>query len=161
MEARSFCHYSNFLVAEGNDGPAAALSAYDPGESGLLAPGHIIAAGYEEFGWSDSELGDAYRRLEPYQTAMPQEKKGVWTVEWVWTVPPQRRRGLVTALLERVLDKGHQRGFRLAQVTTYIGNTAATLVYEKAGFRIAEEKRHPDFERLMEVPGLVRYERNL
>jgi RimJ/RimL family protein N-acetyltransferase len=60
-----------------------------------------------------------------------------------------------------VLDKGHQRGFRLAQVTTYIGNTAATLVYEKAGFRIAEEKRHPDFERLMEVPGLVRYERNL
>lgn len=161
MEAQSFCCYSNFLVAEGDDGPAAALSAYDPGEPGLLAPGHVIAAAYEEFGWSDAELADAYRRLEPYQTAMPQESRGVWTVEWVWTVPPQRRRGLVIALIERALDKGQQRGFRLAQVTTFIGNTAAALVYEKAGFRIAEEKRHPDFERLMGAPGLVRYERDL
>ena len=161
MEARSFCHYSNFLVAEGDDGPAAALSGYDPGAPGLLAPGHIIAAGFEEFGWSDAELADAYRRLEPYQTGMPDQKRGVWTIEWVWTMPPLRRRGFVSALIERVLDEGQQRGFRLAQITTFIGNTAATLAYEKVGFQIAEEKRHSDFERLTGAPGLVRYEREL
>ena len=161
MEARSFCHYSNFLVVEGDSGPAAALSAYDPGEQGLLAPGHAIAVASEEFGLSDAELADAYHRLEPYQTALPEQKKGVWTIEWVWTVPTMRRRGLVALLIEQILALGQQRGFRLAQVTTFLGNAAAALAYENAGFRIAEEKRHPDFERLVGTPGLVRYERDL
>ncbi len=161
MEARSFCHYSNFLVAEGQNGPAATLSAYDPGEPGLLAPGHAIAAASEEFGSSDAELADAYRRLEPYQTALPEQRKGVWTIEWVWTVPPMRRRGLVAVLIDRILDEGRRRGFQQAQVTTLVGNAAAARVYEKAGFRVAEEKRHPDFERLMGSPGLVRYECDL
>jgi GNAT superfamily N-acetyltransferase len=161
MEARSFCHYSNFLVAEGQNGPGAALSAYDPGEPGLLAPGHAIAAASEEFGSSDAELAEAYRRLEPYQTALPEQRKGVWTIEWVWTVPPMRQRGLVAALIERILDEGRRRGYQQAQVTTFVGNATAARTYEKAGFRVAEEKRHPDFERLMGAPGLVRYECDL
>jgi hypothetical protein len=60
-----------------------------------------------------------------------------------------------------VLGEGRQRGFRHAQVTTFIGNSAAAFAYQKAGFRVAEEKRHPDFERLTGAPGLVRYERVL
>jgi translation initiation factor 4G len=161
LEARSFCHYSNFLVAEADGTPAAALAGYDPGEPGLLAPGHAIAAGFEEFGWTDAELAEAYARLEPYQTAMPSERKGVWTIEWVWTLPAQRRRGLVHALIGRVLDKGREARYPLAQVTTFIGNAAAAQLYTRVGFRIAEERKHPDFERLMGAPGLVRFERPL
>ena len=161
MESRTFCHYSNFLVAEGNDGPAAALSGFDPGEPGLLAPGHAIAAAFEEFGASDTEMGDAFRRLETYQTGLPEQRKGLWTIEWVWTVPSMQRQGIASALIERIFDEGRRRGFRRAQITTFSGNTAAILAYEKAGFRIAEEKRHPEFERLMGAPGLVRYERGL
>ena len=161
LEARSFCHYSNFLVAEGDEGPAAALSAYDPGERGLLAPGHLIAVGSEAFGLTEAELADAYRRLEPYQTALPEQRKGVWTIEWVATETPRRRRGLAATLIECILGEGRKRGFRQAQVTTFIGNLPAALAYEKVGFSVAEERRHPDFERLMGAPGLVRYQRNL
>ena len=160
-EARSFCHYSNFLVAEGDEGPAAALAGYDPGDERLMAPGHAIATVNEEFGSSDAELADAYRRLEPYQTALPEQKKGVWTIEWVWTVPQMRRRGIAALLLERTLELGRERGFRSAQLTTLLGNAAAARAYERTGFKIAEEKRHPAFERLMGAPGLVRYERFL
>ena len=161
IESRTFCHYSNFLVADGNDGPAAALSGYDPGEPGMLTPGHTIAAAFEEFGLCDAELAEAYRRLETYQVCMPEQKRGVWTIEWVWTVPSMRRRGIVSALIERILEEGRRRGFRRAQVTTFIGNTPAMRPYENAGFRIAEERRHPEFERLMGAPGLVRCERDL
>ena len=161
MDARSFCHFSNFLVAQGPDGPVATLAAYDPGEAGLLAPGHAIAAASEEFGLTDGELADAYRRLEPYQLALPEQRKGAWTIEWVWTVPAMRRRGLVGTLVERVLSEGAQRGYRLAQVTMFLGNEAAGRAYEKAGFRKAEEKRHPEFERLVGSPGLVRFECDL
>lgn len=161
MEARSLCHHSNFLVAEGPQGLAATLAAYDPGEQGLLGTGHAIAAAWTEFGASEAELDAAFRRLEPYQRGVPQQRQGVWTIEWVWTVPAMRRRGLVATLIEHVLDKGARRGYPLAQVTTYVGNTAATLLYQKTGFRLAEEKRHPDFERLMGAAGLARYERAL
>lgn len=161
MEARSFCHYSNFLVAEGPNGLAATLSAYDPGDQGLVSPGHAIAAASEEYGSSDAELAEAYRRLEPYQAALPEQRKGVWTIEWVWTVPQMRRQGFVAVLIDRILEEGKRRGFQQAQVTTFVGNAAAARTYEKAGFHVAEEKRHPEFERLMGSPGLVRYECDL
>jgi len=158
LDARSFCHYSNFLVAEGTQGCVAALSGYDPGEAGLVMPGHAIAAAWGEMGWSDAALGDAYLGLEAYQRALPQQKDGVWTVEWVWTVPAQRGRGLIGTLLERLLDEGRRRDYALAQVTTFIGNAAAERAYRRAGFRAAEEKRDAEFARLMAAPGLARYE---
>ena len=161
MEIRNFCHYSNFLVADGNDGPAAALAGFDPGEPGMVAPGHAIAAAFEEFGARDTEMADAFGRLETYQTGLPEQKNGLWTIEWVWTVPSMQRRGIASALIERILGEGRRRGFRRAQITTFSSNTAAILAYEKAGFRIAEEKRQPDFERLMGAPGMVRCERGL
>jgi len=161
MEARSFCHYSNFLVADSPQGPRAALAGYDPADAGLVSAGHAIAAAWDELGAPAEELDAAYRRLEPYQGAVPGQRPGVWTIEWVWTAPSMRRRGLIGALLERTLDEGRRRGYAAAQVTTYIGNTAAALVYQKAGFRVAEERRRPEFERLMGAPGLVRYERAL
>jgi ribosomal protein S18 acetylase RimI-like enzyme len=92
---------------------------------------------------------------------VPEQKRGVWTIEWVGTILPMRRRGLATALIERILEQGQRRGFRQAQVTTFLGNEAAALGYAKIGFRIVEERRHPEFERLMGAPGLVRFERDL
>jgi len=159
MEGPTFCHYSNFLVAEGRNGYAAALSGFDPGGPGMLSPGHAIAAAFEEFGLGEAALSDAYRRLEVYRLGMPEQRKGVWTIEWVWSEPSKRRQGIVTTLIERILDNGRRLGYRRAQVTTFIGNTPAILAYEKAGFRAGEEKRHPDFARLMGAPGLVRYDR--
>ncbi len=161
MEIQTFCHYSNFLVADGNDGTAAALAGFDPGDPSMVAPGHAIAAAFEELGASDTEIADAFRRLETYQTGMPEQKNGLWTIEWVWTVASMQRQGIASALIERILGEGRRRGLRRAQITTFSSNTAAILAYEKAGFRIAEEKRHPDFERLMGAPGMVRYERGL
>ena len=161
MEGRTFCHYANFLVADRKGELAAALAGFDPGEQGSLAPGHAIAAAFAEFGASEDEVADAFRRLEVYQTAMPEQKHGMWTIEWVWTVPSMQRRGIASALIERVLSLGRQRGYRSAQITTFSSNKPARLAYEKAGFRIAEEKLSSDFERLMGAPGLVRYELGL
>ena len=161
IEERSFCHYSNFLVSEGATGPTAALAAYDPGEPGLLAPGHLIAVVGEELGMSQMEIGVAYRRLEPYHTAVPEQRKGAWTIEWVGTDPGMRRRGLVSALLDRMLEVGRDKGYRKSQVTTFLGNDPAVAAYLKAGFRIEEEKRHPHFESVLGAPGLVRLGRDL
>jgi GNAT superfamily N-acetyltransferase len=161
IDSASFCHYSNFLLGETEEGPAAALSAYEPGADGMLSPGQLIAAAWEEFGWPDEELLDAYERLEPYQTALPEQRPGLWTIEWVATIPLMRRRGFITALLDRILDEGRTRDYDRAQITTFIGNESAIRGYERLGFQLAEERRHPEFEKVMGAPGLSRFERRL
>ena len=39
-----------------------------------------------------------------------------------------------------------------------IGNTSAQYAYERVGFRIVSEKRHPDFEAAIGCPGLAKME---
>lgn len=161
LEERSFCHFGNFFVVEDSGAPVAALCGFDPGEEGVIAPGYAIAIAGEQYGLTEAELVNAYGRLETYQLAVPEQHKGVWTIEWVWTVPEMRRRGLIGSLIAYVLQEGVRRAYKRAQVTTFIGNTAAELAYEKFGFRIAERRRHPDFERMMGAAGLSRFEVSL
>jgi hypothetical protein len=51
---------------------------------------------------------------------------------------------------------GRERGHTQSQIAVLIGNTPAQRAYESAGFRVADEKRHPDFERAIGSPGIRR-----
>jgi translation initiation factor 4G len=82
--------------------------------------------------------------------------EGAWVIESVATMPQFRRRGLADALMAGILETGRARGHRIAQLTVLIGNVAAQRAYEKAGFRIADEKRHRDFEATLGAPGFMR-----
>ena len=79
-----------------------------------------------------------------------------WVIEWVATRPEYRGKGLVHALLHDILDPGRERGHAQAQIAVLIGNTPAQRAYEGVGFRVADEKTHPDFERAVGSPGIRR-----
>lgn len=155
------CHYEHFLVAERDGEGVAAIAGFDPGQPDLVPLGLVIAAAFGELGFGDRALTSAYRRLEPYQAAVPEQHRGVWTIEWVATLPEHRRTGLISLLLDAVLERGRERGYSRAQVTTYVDNEAAARAYARFGFRPAQECRDPAFEALMGSPGLVRFERAL
>jgi translation initiation factor 4G len=65
------------------------------------------------------------------------------------------------ALLKYELARARGAGFRRAQISFLIGNEAAERAYRKVGFTLAEEKRAPDFELAIGVPGLRRLARDL
>jgi len=85
-----------------------------------------------------------------------EEEEGAWVIENVATLPEFRKRGLINALLEKILEMGKQRGFRLAQTAFFIGNIPVKRAYEKVGFKVVDEKRHPDFEAALRCPGIAR-----
>jgi translation initiation factor 4G len=60
-----------------------------------------------------------------------------------------------------VLDRGRAEGHTLSSIIFEIDNDPAQRAYERAGFSVVEEKRHPDFERMMRTPGLRRVEREI
>jgi len=72
----------------------------------------------------------------------------------VATLPEFRRRGLTDRLLAEILDKGRRRGATTADVGVLIGNDPAQRAYEKAGFEVIGEKRHPEFEAVYKSPGI-------
>jgi hypothetical protein len=60
-----------------------------------------------------------------------------------------------------VLRDAIRRGCRLAQITTYLGNDAALRAYEKADFKVLDENRCSELEKILGVPGFVRLTRQL
>jgi translation initiation factor 4G len=156
-EARSFCHWSGFLVAEVDGKPAAGLSGYDgPGQATgpLLSQAMMEALGSE--GWTAAQMGAMQQRIAPFLSCIPELPEDLWIVEWVATVPQYRGKGLTRALLQAILEVGKKRGHSRAQIGVLIGNTAAQRAYEGAGFKVADEKRHPSFEATFGTPGVRR-----
>jgi ribosomal protein S18 acetylase RimI-like enzyme len=155
--ARSFCHWSGFLVAEVDGQPAAALTAFDrpPVTQGTLfleAMGEAFAAA----GWTDLQGGAMQERIAPFMTCVPEAPEDTWIVEWVATRREHRGKGLVKALLHAIIARGAERGHTRSQVAVLIGNTAAQRAYEGAGFRVVDEKTSQAFEATFGVPGIRR-----
>jgi len=153
-EARHFAHYTNFLVAEVDGKPAAALSGYFEAEHGMGA----LAAGMDEanarIGRSADEHAAGWQRAGAIAHCMPEHPERAWIVEWVATHPEFRRRGLVDRLLVEILERGRKMGASIADIGVYIENDPAQRAYEKAGFAVVGEKRHPEFQAVYGSPGI-------
>ncbi|HTF34516.1 MAG TPA: GNAT family N-acetyltransferase [Myxococcota bacterium] len=152
----SWCHQSQFLVAELNGNLAAALSGFPAEDKQRLQPGEAMADAGRALGWSGEELRASQERLGPYFTCLIPDDPAAWIVEWVATLPQYRRLGLMDQLLGAILERGAIAGHRLAQITYFIGNEPARRAYEKRGFRIHGARRSPEFEAALSAPGLER-----
>lgn len=158
--AVSMWHVSQFLVAEVDDRPAAALCAVPAASTGLLAWRAIEEVGFG-IGLTASEL-DAIRQRGAYSRACwVQGGEGDWMIEHVATDPAFRGRGLAQALIAHALDKGRAAGLARATISFLIGNEPAERAYAKAGFALAEEKRDPVFEAIIGAPGFRMFARPL
>ena len=160
-DARSFCHYSTFLVGEWQGEAAGALCGYQPALASGPAFLDAVRQACGAAGWSSARIRDLLGRFAPLMTCFPEPPRDAWVVEWVATAPGQRRRGPARRLLEALLDRGRAHGLERAHLGVLIGNEAAQAVYERAGFDVVDERRHPDFEAAMGAPGMRIMERPL
>jgi translation initiation factor 4G len=158
---RHMCYYTEFLVAEVDGKPVAALEGFDPVSNGEETVAEPMAAVVQKMRLTEQDMASGQKALAAFMTCHSDFMEGAWVIEQVAALPEYRRMGTVNKLLEAILDKGRKQGFRLAQVSFYIGNTPAERAYKKAGFKYADEKRHPDFEALIGCPGMVRLISNI
>jgi translation initiation factor 4G len=158
--AVSMWHVSQFLIAEIDGKPAAALCALPAAGTGPAAWRAIEEVGAAT-GLAAPEL-EAIRRRGTYTRACwVQGGEGDWMIEHVATDPAYGGRGLVQALLAHALDKGRAAGFARATISFLIGNQPAERAYAKAGFVFAEEKRDPAFEAIIGAPGFRMFARTM
>ena len=155
---RSWWHVSQFIIAEVDGTPAAALCAL-PAAGTRAAARSAIEEVADKTGLHNSELAAILRRGAYAASCWVQGGEGDWLIEHVATLPACRGRGLVQALIEHALAAGKTAGFKRASISFLIGNEAAERCYAKAGFVFAEEKRDSAFEALTGAPGFRRFAR--
>ena len=152
---KSWFHVSQFLIAEVDSEPAAALCAF-PAAGTRAAAGAAIEEVAGETGLDASEI---FRRQAAAANCWVQGGKGDWMVEYVASLSAHRGRGLVQALIDRALAAGKAAGFARVSISFLIGNEPAERCYARAGFAFAEEKRDAAFEAITGAPGFRRFER--
>lgn len=154
-------HHSIYIVAEVDGRPVSALSGYFEEEHG----GDRLMAGMDEvaqlLGWTEEERADGWQRAGSIINVVPEHAPGAWIIEDVATLPEFRRKGLVDRLVEEILQRGRARGATVSDISVFIGNDPAQRAYEKAGFEVIGEKRHPDFEAAYKTPGVRTLQRPL
>jgi GNAT superfamily N-acetyltransferase len=157
---RSWWHVSQFMIAELDGEPAAALCALPATGTGVAGRA-AIAEVAEKTGLGASELAAIFRRGAYASGCWVQGGEGDWLIEHVASLPAYRGRGLVQALIARALAGGKAAGFRRASISFLIGNDPAERCYGNAGFVFAEEKRDPVFAALTGAPGFRRFVRTI
>ena len=152
-------HHSCYLVAEAADGPVAGLGGYDARILGYPALQKALPEVFTKMGFCqpDFTVVESPRIL----ACVPDKIDGAWIIDSVATIPKYRRKGIVSMLLEKIIEKGRWLGFRRSQIDIYIGNSAAQRAYEKFGFKVLDEKRDPYFEAEIGAPGMARMVRDL
>jgi GNAT superfamily N-acetyltransferase len=160
-QPRSLYHCENFHVAEVEGQRAAALCGFQTRNAWEIV-GDAMANVQRDLGWTEADVAASYERVAPIWTScMPPDAGADFAIESVATVPQYRRRGLIGALMNEALQDASERGCKLAQITTYIGNDAAQWAYEKSGFKVLDLKRCTEAEKILGVPGFLRLTRQL
>ncbi len=156
----SWWHWSRFWIAEVAGERAAALCAFRAGEGYALSQQALTEAA-ESLAIPAREQAALWERGAYLFACVLDAHDDAWTIENVATLPGQRGRGIVGALLAHALDVGTRAGHAMAQITFLIGNDPAERAYAKAGFAFESEKRHPEFAARAGAPGLRRFTRTL
>ena len=160
-DIRSTCHFGNFLVAETDGRPVAALAAYDADDADMASLMPALFDAFDGYGWDPAELDDMAARLAGFATCAPPSSPGHLVIEWVACDTAHRGRGLVQRLLERAMTEGRDRGLLQAQISIVKGNQAAQAAYQRAGFRVLQERCDPVFEAAFGAAGMVTFVRGL
>ena len=159
-QTQSWWHVSQFILAEVDGEPAAALCAM-PAAGTVSAGRSAITEVAEHSGLNASETAAIFRRGAYAAKCWVQGGEADWLIEHVASLPMYRGRGLVQALIDHAFSMGRSAGFERTSISFLIGNEAAQRCYAKAGFTFAEEKRDLDFEAKTNATGFRRFERRI
>lgn len=155
-EQPSWCHYQNFMIAEVDGRPAAALSGYAAYDESLLPMEQALLKGFRAIDMSKEQISEGFQRSLIFLKCSSDDEADCWIIEWVACLAEFRRRGLIRALLPEMIERGRESGHSLTQIGIFIGNISAERAYEDAGFVLEYEKTDPEFEATTGSPGFAR-----
>lgn len=146
--ARSYCHYTNFLIAVQNAKAVGTLCGYEPRLATL-----------EQFSRALAEIGvdESYKeRIATYLLVAPAVDRQTWMLDFMTVDGGIDPLPVFEALLKKSLLTARLKGYRKAQTTVEIGSFDTEMLYERLGFEVIDEKRSELYEAQFHRSGIKR-----
>ncbi len=152
-KTKSYCHYSNFIIAEIDGKIEGTLCGYEP----RLATQEILTAALAEIGVDESYQ----ERISAYLLCEPKIDNKTWILDFIHVNPEHKSLELLKALVQKSLLTARLKGYRQVQTLLDIGSVETRLDYEKLGFTYLDEIRSDYFAEVFLRPGILRLSMHL
>ncbi|RLA72174.1 MAG: acyl-CoA acyltransferase [Epsilonproteobacteria bacterium] len=152
-ETKSYCHFSNFVIAEVDGKMAGVLCGYEP----RLAPQEIFTKALGEIGVDDNYL----ERIAAYMVVEPEVEKNTWVLDFMAVKDEYHEFNVLKELIRKNMLKARLKGYRKVQTMVEIGSVEAQIVYEKLGFSMIDEKQSDYYKEEFGRAGIMRLQMEL
>lgn len=152
-QTKSYCHFSNFLVASVDGVDAGFLCGYEP----RLATHEIFTKAMEELGFDESYQ----ERLSSYLLVRPEFDKKTFLLDFMAVKDEFHEFSVLKELVQKSLLTARLKGYRIVQTMVEIGAVETILVYKKLGFIVIDERRNSYYEAEYGRAGIVRLQMQL
>ena len=146
-EAKNYCHYKNFLVAEVDGRSVGTLCNYEP----RIATREQFVLALQEVGCSDQ----AYERLEVFYTCEFNLNNRTLMFDFMEEEEGFTDVGILKALAQKSLLTARLKGYRIAQTIIEIGSLESELFYKKLGFHVVEQIECELYQEAFGILGLM------
>ena len=147
IEAKSHCHYKNFLVAEIDGERVGTLCSYEP----RISTKEVFHKALEEVGCVD----DAEATLDIYYSCGFEQNKSTLMFDFLEEVEVFIDVGILKALMQKSLLNARLKGYRVAQSVIEIGSLETELFYKQLGFVKKAEVECESYQELFGRLGLM------
>ena len=145
--AKSYCHYSNFLIAESDGKNVGTLCTYEP----RISTKEEFIKALEEVGCSE-QVND---RLETFYACDFNLNKRTLMFDFMEEEEDFTDVGVLKALMQKSLLTARLKGYRIAQTIIEIGSLESELFYKKLGFHIVKQQECEEYQEKFGRLGLM------
>jgi len=129
-DAKSHCHYSNFLIAEMEGKTVGTLCSYEP----RISTKEAFVSALDEIGCSDEN-----DTLEVMYVCDFQLNNRTLMFDFMEELEGFMDVGVLKALMQKSLLTARLKGYRIAQTMIEIGSRESELFYKKMGFEKVQQ----------------------
>jgi hypothetical protein len=145
---KSYCHYSNFFIAESAGVNVGAICAYEP----RIATHDAFAKALEEIGIDESY----HERIAGYLLCEPEVDNQTWVLDFLMVEKEYKSIETYKEIITKSMLPARLKGYRKVQTMVEIGSVEPELMYKKLGFTVIDEKRSDYYEEQFSRSGIMR-----
>ncbi len=147
-ETKSYCHYSNFLVAAEDGKDVGALCGYEP----RIATHEVFSKALMEVG-----IDESYNeRISAYLLCFPEVGRQTWVLDFMEVKDDAHELTILKELVQKSLLTARLKGYRKVETIVEIGSADTQLTYKKLGFDVLDEKHSEYYFETFGRSGIVR-----
>ena len=146
-QAKSHCHYKNFLIAQMDGKNVGTLCSYEP----RIATKEAFIAALKEIGCGD----EINKPLEVVYDCSFDTNKSRLMFDFMEELEGFIDVGVLKALMQKSLLSARLKGYRIVQTIVEIGSLESELFYKKLGFEIVDKKECEEYRELFGRTGVM------